>query len=126
MLGGVAEAQAEIDEQMRRIAISGENCFASLLTSARARVMAACSGADPSRIEAMHRSAMGIAASQVAISWELRCGLAFAVWLEQCGRIGEARTLLQQQLAHFPDHVMTGDLRDARTLLLRLGGVAMQ
>jgi class 3 adenylate cyclase len=124
MLGRVAEAQAEIDEQKSRIALSGEHCFASLLTSARARVMAACPGAEPSQVEAMHRSAMDIAISQTALSWELRCGRAFAAWLEQCGRVVEARRLLQQQLAHFPDDVITGDLRDARTLLCRLGGVA--
>lgn len=124
MLGRVAEAQAEIDEQKSRIALSGEHCFASLLTSARARVMAACRGAARSEVEAIHRSAMGIAISQEAPSWELRCGLAFAAWLEQCGRIEEARALLHQQLAHFPEDVITGDLRDARTLLRRLGGVA--
>ena len=123
VLGRIAEAQAEIDEQKRRIALSGEHCFASLLASARARVVAACPGADPSRIEAMHRNAMGIAVSQEALSWELRCGLAFTAWLEQRGRIEEARTLLQQQLAHFPEDVITGDLRDARTLLRRLEGV---
>jgi class 3 adenylate cyclase/predicted ATPase len=124
MLGRIAEAQAEIEEQKRRIALSGEYCFASLLTSADARLMAACRDADPSRIEAMHRSAMSIAVSQEALSWELRCGLAFAAWLEQCGRIGEARTLLQQQLAHFSHDVITGDLRDARMLLRCLGGEA--
>jgi hypothetical protein len=85
--------------------------------------VAACPGADPSRIEAMHRNAMGIAVPQEALSWELRCGLAFTAWLEQRGRIEEARTLLQQQLAHFPEDVITGDLRDARTLLRRLEGV---
>ena len=84
--------------------------------------MVACGGADPSQVEAMHRSAMGIAISQEALSWELRCGLAFAAWLEQRGRVEEARTLLQQQLAHFAEDVITGDLRDARTLLRRLGG----
>jgi predicted ATPase len=37
VLGRIAEAQAEIDEQKRRIALSGEHCFASLLaTLARA------------------------------------------------------------------------------------------
>jgi class 3 adenylate cyclase/predicted ATPase len=121
MLGRVAEAHAEIDEQERRIALSGEHCFASLLASARARVMAASRSADPCRIETQHRTAMSIALSQQALSWELRCGLAFAVWLEQCGRCNEARALLQDQLSHFRGEVVTGDLRDARSLLSRLG-----
>jgi class 3 adenylate cyclase len=125
MLGRVAEAQAEIDEQERRITLSGEHAFASLLTSARARVMAARRGADTSQIEALHRKAMSTAASQQARSWELRCSLAFAAWLEQCGRIAEARALLRDQLTNYPEPTLTGDLRDARALLSRLDGMTV-
>jgi class 3 adenylate cyclase/predicted ATPase len=125
MLGRVAEAQAEIGEQERRIAVSGEHCFASLLMSARARAMAACPGADPSRIETIHRNAIGTAVSQHALSWELRCCLAFATWLEERGRDREARALLQDQVARFSDEVVTGDLRDSRAMLRRLGGTVV-
>jgi predicted ATPase len=120
MLGRVAEAEAEIDEQERRIALSGEHAFASLLTSARARLMASHRNASTSHIEALHRQAISTAASQQARSWELRCSLAFGVWLEQCGRIGEARALLRDQLTNYPESTITGDVRDARALLSRL------
>ena len=120
-LGRVADAQAEIDEQERRIALSGERGFCSLLMSARARARAA-QGVELNLIKSLHRDALSTAASQQARSWELRCGLAYAAWLETVGRATDARTVLQEQLTNFAEHIITGDLRDARALLDRLGG----
>ena len=123
-LGRVKEAQAEMDEQERRIAFSGERCFQSLLTSARARALAAARCSELDLIDSLHRQAVSTAAAQLARSWELRCDLAYAAWLETVGRCADARTVLRSGLASFPEHIVTGDLRDARALLGRLEGSA--
>ena len=120
-LGRVADALTEIDEQERRIALSGERGFCSLVTSARARALASAQVAEFDLIESLHRNALNTAASQHARSWELRCGLSYADWLQKVGRSDDARILLREQLSDFADSSITGDLRDARALFAQLG-----
>ena len=72
---------------------------------------------DAARTEADLRTALDVARSQGARSWELRAAVSLArLWRER-GKSAQARELLAPLYAWFTEGFGTRDLQDARTLL---------
>jgi DNA-binding winged helix-turn-helix (wHTH) protein/predicted ATPase/type II secretory pathway predicted ATPase ExeA len=73
-------------------------------------------------VEAYFLKALEIARQQQAKSWELRAAMSLArLWHSQ-GKISDARQLLEETYSWFTEGFDTKDLRDAKTLLVSLGG----
>lgn len=65
--------------------------------------------------------ALGVADEIACLSWKLRSALDLARLLKDQGRNAEARKILAPVYARFSDGFDTGDLRQSRELLARLG-----
>jgi len=65
--------------------------------------------------------ALGVAEEIACLSWKLRSALDLARLLKDQGRNAEARKILAPVYARFSDGFDTGDLRQSRELLARLG-----
>ena len=72
--------------------------------------------------EQSFRTAIRIAQSQSAKSFELRATTSLARLLEKQGRRDEARTMLAEIYGWFTEGFDTADLKDAKALLDELGG----
>jgi predicted ATPase len=71
--------------------------------------------------EVCFKQALEVARRQQAKSWELRAAISLArLWLSQSKR-AQARQLLAPVYAWFTEGFDTGDLQDARALLVQLG-----
>jgi predicted ATPase len=78
---------------------------------------------DTTKVEAYFDRALTVAREQQAKSWELRAAMSMArLWRDQ-GKRGEARELLAPVYGWFTEGFDTLDLKEARALLRRLGGV---
>jgi predicted ATPase len=74
-------------------------------------------GADAAEAEQQFRTAIDIARSQQARSWELRATTSLARLLAKQGRRGEAHNMLAEIYGWFTEGFDTPDLKDAKALL---------
>lgn len=90
-------------------------------------LLAESEGADVAEAEAALRRALDVAHRQGARVLELRSAISLTRWLITSGqpeKVAEARRVLQQVIAEFPDPSHTADLEEARELLHRLSDPA--
>ncbi len=123
-----AEARAAVDEALAIVAETKETWWQAELLRLSGELALALSAAstgsvqDAARDEAAAAFARAgeIAASQKALSLELRAAASLARVLEDRGRADEARAALAPVLARFGEGHTTGDLVAARALLAEL------
>lgn len=72
-------------------------------------------------IEELFSEALSLAGRQNALSWQLRAASSTARFWQRLGRFREARDLLEPIYARFTEGFLTGDLREAQTLLANRG-----
>ena len=75
---------------------------------------------DADRAEAGFRTALDVARSQGARSWELRAAVSLARLLRDQGKLAQAQELLAPRYTWFTEGFSTSDLQDAQTLLHEL------
>jgi uncharacterized protein YfiM (DUF2279 family) len=73
-----------------------------------------------STAEECFRTSLEVAASQSALSLELRTATSLAGLLTECDRTNEARQLLENTLCRFTEGFESADLQDANSLLITL------
>ncbi len=103
------DALKEIAAQEARLAINGELQFASLLASTKAQALERA-GDGAGLVEACHRKAVEIAASQGAAAWQLQVSVAYARSLRHHGRDGEAHNVIASAIAALPPDTAPVDL----------------
>jgi len=115
--GRVEEAAATVERALD--VATDERLFEAELYRLRAEVLIA-QGAPAARAEDSFRTAIELARRDAACSLELRAAVSHARWLVGVRRAAEARPLLREACAAFPDRLVTRDLEEARALLAEL------
>ncbi len=121
-----AEARAAVDEALAIVAETNETWWQAELRRLSGELALAAAGAGAGRKAARDEAAAAfarageIAASQKALSLELRAAASLARLLKDQGRATDARAALAPVLARFSEGHATGDLVSARALLAEL------
>jgi len=115
--GRVEDAAAAVEEALG--IAPDERLFEAELYRVRAEVLVR-RGAPATSAEADFRMALELARRGAARSLELRAGMSCARWLAGVGRVDEARGVLREVCAGFPDRLAARDVEEARALLADL------
>jgi len=119
-LGRLDEAIAIIDEQLQRIARTGERLDEAELRRMRAEMLLARDEGALAEAEAELHKAIDVARAQESKWYELRATTSLARLLARSGRRDEARALLSDIYHWFAEGFDLLDLKDARALLEQL------
>jgi class 3 adenylate cyclase/tetratricopeptide (TPR) repeat protein len=117
MDGRPHEALRVADENLDLIAETGERQFESLVLGAKGDALLALGPSNAADAEACYRSALDLARSQSAKSWELRAAIRLARLWHSRGRTNAARDLLAPIYGRFTEGFDTADLKEAKALL---------
>ena len=115
--GRVDEGLACIATALARSAKSGEHSYDAELLRLRGEMLLAANPPASGEAEQSFRSAIDLARSQDAKSWELRATTSLARMLAKQGKRDEARAMLADIYNWFTEGFDTADLKDAKTLL---------
>jgi class 3 adenylate cyclase/tetratricopeptide (TPR) repeat protein len=119
--GRIEEAAEALVDALADIARMGQAVLEPQLLCLLGDMLRRQDGAALDRAEGAYRQAIDVARRQGARMWELRAATALAQLWQDCGKGGEARTLLAPISEWFSEGFDTRDLQDARGLLARLG-----
>jgi class 3 adenylate cyclase/predicted ATPase len=112
--GRVEEAADAVAEAL--VIAPDERLFEAEVHRVRAEVLLR-QGAPAASAETSFRTALELARGGGARSLELRAVVSYARWLAGVGRADEARGLLREACAGFPDGLVACDVEEARALL---------
>lgn len=104
-LGDLAGARQTLEEALARTRVCGEQWYRPELLRLRAELAFADPAATPESLHAAEadlRTGLELARASGARMWELRAAVSLARWLEEQGRLEEARPLLQHACTDFP------------------------
>jgi class 3 adenylate cyclase len=106
-----------VDETLNAIEQTSEYQMKAELHRLKGQLLLIQAGSNARRAEREFRTAIDLARSQEAKSWELRATMSLARLLDQQGRRDEARTMLAKTYNWFTEGFDTADLKDAKALL---------
>jgi predicted ATPase len=115
-LGQIEEGLEAVSAALVYMEASEERVFAAEINRLKGELLAR-DGAHGEEAGAAFRTAIAIAQSQRAKSWELRATMSLARWLAAQGRRDEARATLAEIYNWFTEGFDTADLKDAKALL---------
>jgi predicted ATPase len=115
--GRAEEGLGCIATALARSAQSGEHSYDAELLRLRGEMLLAANPSASGEAEDSFRSAIDLARSQDAKSWELRATTSLARMLRDTGRRDEARAMLADVYKWFTEGFDTADLKDAKALL---------
>jgi tetratricopeptide (TPR) repeat protein len=114
------EGLRAVDESFPFIERSGQRFYAAELHRLKGELLLAQDAAKNGAAEREFRTAIDVARSQSAKSWELRATMSLARLLAKQGKRDEARTMLADIYGWFTEGFDTADLKDAKALLEEL------
>ena len=118
-VGQIDEALSAVDEVLP-IAQTEERYYEAELNRLRGELLLMQDASNGAQAEQLFRTAIEIARSQSAKSWELRATMSLARLLDKQGKRVEARAMLSEIYNWFTEGFDTADLRDAKALLAEL------
>ncbi|MBV8362599.1 MAG: AAA family ATPase, partial [Deltaproteobacteria bacterium] len=121
-IGNPEQGLRIIDETLDDIELTSEYHMKAELNRLKGELLLMQAGANASEAERYFRSAIDIARSQQAKSWELRATMSLARLLAKQHRRGEARSTLAEIYGWFTEGFDTPDLKEAKSLLDELNG----
>jgi predicted ATPase len=120
-LGKFDEGFRALDEALGWVQRNDERLYAAEVHRIRGELLLRVADGDVAQAECCFEQALSAARQQRSKSWELRAATSMASLWQRQNRHDEARTLLSSVYEWFTEGFETPDLRDARTLLDRLG-----
>lgn len=115
--GQPADGLVVVAEAIGEVAQTGERFWEAELNRLKGELLLECDAANQSEAEACFSSAMEIARTQEAKSWELRAATSLARLWSEHEKQAEAHELLSQTYSWFTEGFDTGDLLAARKVL---------
>ena len=115
--GRLVEAAEVIENGIRQVEASGDDCYVPELLRLRGRVFEAAAPVDEPQAERCFLRSLKISREQGARAWELRAARDYAALLARQGRNNQGRGLLQPVFDGFAEGLETADLRGAVYLL---------
>jgi class 3 adenylate cyclase/predicted ATPase len=119
--GQIEEALTLLDDAFQIVERTGERWFVAELHRHKGHLLKRRGYSEAA--EEQYRNALSIAREQEAKLWELRAAVSLARLRRDQGRRAEARGLLAPVYGWFTEGFDTPDLREARGLLVELGGL---
>jgi class 3 adenylate cyclase/tetratricopeptide (TPR) repeat protein len=117
LFGRYEEALVTIDEALAVIEETGERFFEAEAHRTKGELLLAKGKSKALQAEQSFRTAVEVARSQKAKSWELRATTSLARLLRHSGRRDEAGAMLSEIYNWFTEGFETADLKDAKALL---------
>jgi tetratricopeptide (TPR) repeat protein len=121
-MGKFDEGLRNVDEGLSVIERTGDRVYEAEVRRIRGELLLAQDSSNAAQGERIFRTAIEIARSQKAKSWELRATMSLARLLAKQGKRDESRTMLADIYNWFTEGLDTADLRDAKALLDHLSG----
>ena len=118
--GEVEAGLTLIDDALAQTEVHGERLYEAELHRIRGELQLAGAVPDPTGAEQSFERAIEVTRQQQARSWELRAASSLARLWQRQGRCEDARRLVAEATAGFPEGSDSGDLRAAKELLARL------
>jgi predicted ATPase len=117
----IEEAVSQLDNALQIVERTGERWLEAELHRHKGHLLLRQGCTETA--EELYRKALGIAVAQEAKLWELRAAVSLARLRRDRGHHTEARDLLAPVYGWFTEGFDTPDLREAKALLVELGGV---